>query len=281
MRPHRHDRLTERVDLIGSYRVIGRLSKGGMGDILLAERRRFDGSSEQVVLKRLSSELQEEPYVSMFMGEATVMSRLDHPNLVRLLDVPIIDGDHCLALELVHGTNLFHLTKRARTTHDPIPVELAVYIGLEVLAGLAYAHNAKVDGVSINLVHRDVKPGNVLLSREGEVKLTDFGVAKSDLATLKTTTGVVKGTPHYLCPEQVKGEPVTPRSDLFSLATVLVETITGRLLFKRDTLAATLVALTTGDRQPIETLLPSRHSALAAVLERALAVEPMLRFESA
>ncbi len=269
------------LDPTASYRVIGRLSRGGMGDILLAERRTFDGTTDQIVLKRLAAELQEEPYVSMFMSEAKVMSRLDHPNVVRLLDVPVVDGARCLALELVHGTNLYHLMRWSRRGHGPIPVELVVYIGLSVLAGLSYVHAAKVDGAPIHLVHRDVKPGNVLLSRTGEVKLTDFGVSKSSLSTEITALGVVKGTPHYLSPEQIKGDPVNPRSDLFSLAVVMVEVLAGRPLFKQETLAGTLLAVSTGDRPDVESLLPRRHRALAAVLERALTVDPAGRFESA
>jgi serine/threonine-protein kinase len=269
------------IETNGSYRVIGRLSRGGMGDILLADHRQFDGTSEQVVLKLLAPELQEEPYVSMFMSEATVMSRLDHPNVVRLLDLPIVNGSRCLALELVQGTNLYQLMRQARRGGETVPPELAVYVGLEVLAGLAYAHSAKVDGIPINLVHRDVKPGNVLLSNRGEVKLTDFGISKHDLSTLKTSRGVVKGTPHYLSPEQVKGDPATARSDLFSLAAVLVEVMSGVVLFKRETLASTLLAVCTGDRARVERLVPRDYRALARVLERALSVDPSQRFESA
>jgi serine/threonine-protein kinase len=252
-----------------------------MGDILLADRRRFDGSREQVALKLLSPELQEEPYVSMFMGEATVMSQLDHPNVVRLLDIPVVNGSRCLALELVRGTNLYQLMRHTARKGETLPVEVAVYIGLELLAGLSYAHATKVDGIMINLVHRDVKPGNVLISREGEVKLTDFGISKSDLSTLKTSRGIVKGTPHYLSPEQVKGDPVTPRSDLFSLAAVLVEAISGEPLLKRDTLASTLLSVSTGDFKRVAEVLPKRHATLAAVLERALSIDPMQRFETA
>src|SRR5688572_1546074 len=175
-----------------------------MGDILLAERRNFDGSMMQVVLKRLAPELQDEPYVSMFVSEAKVMSRLDHPNVVRLLDTPMVDDARCIALELVSGTNLYQLMRHVHSAHETLPVEVVVYVGLQVLAGLAYAHQAKVDGVTINLVHRDVKPGNVLISKEGDVKLTDFGISKSDLSIGTTSRGVVKGTPHYLSPEQVK-----------------------------------------------------------------------------
>jgi eukaryotic-like serine/threonine-protein kinase len=252
-----------------------------MGDVLLAERLDSNGSSEKVALKRLAPELQDEPYVSMFVSEAKVMSRLDHQNVVHLLDTPLVDGAQCIALELVEGANLYQIMRRAHQLHDPLPVDVVVYIGLEVLAGLAYAHAARVDGSPIHLVHRDVKPGNVLLSRDGDVKLTDFGISKSDLSIGTTSRGVVKGTPHYLSPEQVKGDRATARSDLFSLANVMVEAITGIGLFKRDTLASTLLAVSTGERAEIESLFARRHRALARVLERALATAPAMRFESA
>lgn len=260
-----------------SYHIVGRLSRGGMGDILLAERRSLF-ESEMVVLKRLSRELEQAPYVAMFMTEARVMARLEHPNVVRLIDTPMVDGASCLALELVRGTNLYQLHKRARMEDDPLPVGVVLYIGLQILAGLEYTHSAKVDGRPLELVHRDVKPGNILVSFDGEVKLTDFGISKSILSMQTTSQGVVKGTPHYLAPEQIRGGRATRRSDIFSLAVVLVEAATGVHLHKRDTLAGTLFAVTSKERPPISDLLPSP---LASVLERALALDPAERYGTA
>lgn len=260
-----------------SYHVVGRLSRGGMGDILLAERRSLF-ATELVVLKRLSPDLDQAPYVAMFMTEARVMARLRHPNVVRLLDTPIVDGAHCLALELVRGTNLYQLYKRARMEGDPLPLDVALYVGLETLAGLAYTHSAEVDGRPLELVHRDVKPGNVLVSFDGDVKLTDFGIAKSILSMQTTSQGVVKGTPHYLAPEQIRGGRASRRSDIFSLAVVLVEAATGLRLHKRDTLAGTLFAVTSGERPPIDHLLPAP---LLSVLDRALSLDPADRYATA
>jgi serine/threonine protein kinase len=265
------------------YEIIDTLQKGGMGEVVLAEAIDTQGKKSRVVLKRLLADLlEDEKYVRMFLLEAQVMSRLDHPNIVKFYDVPQIDGKQCLAMEYVLGVNVHHVLKRCRKLNTQIPPQLAVHIMAEVLQGLHYAHTFVLDdGCPLELVHRDVTPGNLLLSFDGEVKVTDFGISKSKMSQLSTTVGVVKGTTRYLSPEQIRGDQATARSDLFSSATVLVEMLTGAPLFDRGTVPPTLFAIASGQRERIEKLLPVPAPRLAAVLEKALALDPRQRHASA
>jgi serine/threonine-protein kinase len=265
------------------YTVIETLQRGGMGEILVAQMNDGSGTAESVVLKRLLADLlSDEKYVKMFREEIEVMSRLDHRNIVRVIDLPIVDGKQCLAMEYVRGVNVFHLLKRCRVQQIRIPPPLAIFIMREVLEGLDYAHSFLLpDGRPLELVHRDMTPGNVLLSFDGDVKITDFGIAKSKMSHLSTTVGVVKGTTRYLSPEQIKGAAATTRSDLFACGSLLAELLTGEPLFDRGTVPPTLLAIASGDRPPMIQHLPFHAPQLAAVLERVLSLMPGKRQESA
>lgn len=267
--------------IFGGYRIISAIQRGGMGELFLAER--VTGNREKVVLKRLLADyLADERYVRMFLSEAKVMSSLDHPNIVKVIDVPVIDEKQCLAMEYVQGRNLAQILRRCRELNTAIPAQAALSIICEVLRGLDYAHNFVLgDGRPLGLVHRDVTPGNILISFDGEVKITDFGISKSEMSSVSTTVGVVKGTTRYLSPEQIRGQPATPRSDLFSASVVLVEALTGHALFDHGTVPPTLFAIVTGQRPPIAELLPFDAPKLAAVLERALDLNADRRHESA
>lgn len=267
--------------IFGGYRIISAIQRGGMGELFLAER--ITGNREKVVLKRLLADyLADEHYVRMFLSEAKVMSSLDHPNIVKVVDVPIIDNKQCLAMEYVQGRNLAQILRRCRELNTTIPAQAALTIMCEVLRGLDYAHNFVLgDGRPLGLVHRDVTPGNILISFDGDVKITDFGISKSEMSSVSTTVGVVKGTTRYLSPEQIRGQAATPRSDLFSASVVLVEALTGRALFDHGSVPPTLFAIVTGQRPPVAELLPLDAPKLASVLERALDLKVERRHESA
>ena len=258
--------------VFGPYRILSVIQRGGMGEIFLAEIAEGREAGRKVVLKRLLADfLDDERYVSMFQAEARVMSRLDHPNIVRVLDLPLVDGMQCLAMEFVHGRNVLQILKRSRALRQPLDPAFAVWVMRHVLEGLHYAHSAVLeDGRPLDLVHRDVTPGNILVSFDGAVKITDFGIAKSKMSMVATTVGVVKGTTRYLSPEQIRGEEVTRRSDLFSSAAVLVEMLTGTPLFERGSVPPTLFAIVKCQRPPVAELLPFPAPRLAAALERAL-----------
>jgi eukaryotic-like serine/threonine-protein kinase len=267
----------------GRYEIIDTLQRGGMGEVLLADRIDEDGSKTPVVLKRLLADyLADDRYVAMFLVEARVMAQLDHPNIVRLTDMPVIDGKQCLAMEYVHGQSVLQILNRCQTLGTQMPPQIALFIICGVLNGLHYAHTFVLDdGRPLELVHRDITPGNMLVSFEGDVKITDFGIAKSKISSLSTTVGIVKGTTRYLSPEQIRGDLLTPRSDLFSCATVLIEMLTGVPLFDRGNVPSTLFAIVNGQRPEIGKLLPFEAPMLAAILERSLAIDPRARFGSA
>lgn len=264
------------------YRLVAGIAKGGMGEVYLAlEEGR--GAPKKVIIKRLLAELREnKEYREMFRFEADVLTRLSHPNIVAMLDLPLIDGVPCIALEYVHGRSLARLMERLFELDRRFPVAMAGTVLLHVLEALQHAHDVKLtDGSSLELVHRDVTPGNILLSFAGEVKLTDFGIAKGKTAAFSTTAGIVKGKARYLSPEQILGERATPRSDVFSAACVGVEMLSGTPLFERAAVPKTLEAIVQGLRPSLAELLPPEAAMLIPVLERGLARDPSFRYPSA
>lgn len=267
----------------GRYRVLRPLQRGGMGEVLLAEALDGEGHGTKVVLKRLlPSLIGQDSFDAMFAHEARLMSLLDHPNIVRVVDQPVISGQICLALELVQGRNLHQTVRRLREKQLRCPPQIALYILRHALYGLEHAHRAKdASGQPLGIVHRDVTPGNILLSFDGAVKVTDFGIAKSATSGIATAVGLVKGTTRYLSPEQVRGWPLSARSDVYSAAVVLTELLTGEPLFSNPAVAPTLFQIVRGERPPIASRLPFQAARLAATLERALSVLPEDRPESA
>ena len=265
-------------DLIGGYRVESVIQQGGMGEVFLVTA--VDGGDAPLVLKRLPlhADDDEDGYASMFRAETEVMSRLRHPNIVSVLDSFETEGEMCLALEFIRGRNLLQLQRACAEKQISIAPGVGVYIMVQVLEGLHYAHTFVLeDGRPLGLVHRDVTPGNVLVSFNGEVKVTDFGIAKSVMSQVSTRVGVVKGTTRYLSPEQIRARPVTPRSDVFSASVVLTELLTGEPLFDRGNVAPTLFAIVNGERPEVAKLLPFAAPELSGVLEEALATDPDAR----
>jgi serine/threonine-protein kinase len=210
---------------VGDYEILGRLGAGGMAEVLLA---RTEGSSHQVVLKRLLPKYAKNPEAArMFMDEARILSRLNHPNIVRIYDVAQANGQHYLVMEHLDGVDL---RKIKSEFGGKVPIGAAVAIAMEAAAGLHYAHELVNDqGRSLELVHRDVSPANIVVTGSGEVKLIDFGIATAIVREQETRTGIVKGTHSYMCPEQVRMLPLDRRGDIYSLAVVLFELTSGLL----------------------------------------------------
>ena len=258
-----------------------------MAEVFLAETERDTGTAagRRVALKMMAKSVDEES----FADEADLMALLDHPNLVRQLEVGTAFGRHFIAMELLEGGDLGTRLKslRARTsTGDPwgLSPSLALHVAIELLRGLASFHGAKTrSGRPLGLVHGDVTPANCFFSGRGEVKLGDFGVAKSAALGIGPAEGVTAGKLHYLSPEQTRHEKLTPRSDLFSLGIVLCELLTGRHPFLPPPGRAPLSddAVLTLLRSGRPDLPASLSPELAAVLRRALAADPEQRFQTA
>jgi serine/threonine-protein kinase len=215
------------------YHVVNKIAHGGMAEIFLAVQTGAEGFQKQVVLKRILPALAADPsFVRMLVDEAHIASTLNHSNVVQVLDLGKSGDQFFLVLEFVDGWSLEQVRRRAKKARMKIPLPLALYIVSALCRALAYAHGRKRNGQALGIVHRDVTPQNVLLSREGEVKLADFGIAKAIGKREKSVTGVIKGKFAYMSPEQSIGAELDERSDLFSVGTVLYVLTTGRKPFE-------------------------------------------------
>lgn len=233
-------------DLFGKYRLVEKVASGGMGTVHRALYCPEGGFEREVAIKRMHPHLAEVPkIVAAFRREAALCSRLLHPNIVQVLDFGSIGETYFLAMEYVDGMTLRSLMLRAREAGLPIPAELTAHIGRALLSGLGYAHSGALDsdGRPLRIIHRDLCPTNVLLSRHGAVKVADFGVAKAlrDAASLQTRT--IAGHVAYLAPEQARGEALDPRCDLYAVGVILWELLCGEFLFERETEAESLRAI--------------------------------------
>ncbi|CAN94107.1 Protein kinase [Sorangium cellulosum So ce56] len=285
----------------GGYALLARLSAGGMAELFLACRRGPAGIAHPVVVKRLRPEARRDPsIVRMFLWEAWISARLQHPNVIRFHDFVVHEGRHHLVIEYVPGCDLAAAARALFAEGRPFPLEAAIEIGLGVLRALGHAHGLRDDGGKlVGLVHRDVSPQNVLLSLEGEIKLIDFGVAQmtgmsgteeagpfgspcsSDDAAPSSGGGTVKGKLGYVAPEQLRGQRVDARADLFAVGVILFELLTARRLFHRKDDGATMGAVLSGEVPAIAPLRPACPALLEGAIRRALARDPEGRFETA
>jgi len=251
-----------------------------MAEIFLAQSHGPEGFEKQVVIKRIRSGLADDPsFIQMFIAEARVASKLNHANVVHIFDFDQHEDSYYLAMEYVRGKSLAEVHRRARTAGRPFPPVLAAQIALEVARGLAYAHRLTEHGQPVGLVHRDVTPHNVLISYDGAVKLTDFGIAKA--SNRASTAGMLKGKFAYMAPEQARGEPVDARTDLFALGITLWELLTGSRLFDGDSDVAVLRAVQEREIAAPAGLNPAVEVALSEVVMTALQRDPARRFQTA
>jgi serine/threonine protein kinase len=216
-------------------------------------------------------------YIAMFADEARLVAMLDHPNVVRVFEVGEHAGLPFLAMELLHGCSVGWLQR-----HGARSPEEVLHIGIAAAAGLHHAHERRdAAGAPLHIVHRDVKPHNLFVTCDGTVKVLDFGVARARDRSVQTRSGVVKGTLRYLAPEQCRAQPVDPRADVFSLAVVLWELVTGQPLFLRDSDLETMLAITEHDAPRVTAIVPGTPAVLDAIIARALARDRDARFASA
>jgi serine/threonine-protein kinase len=216
------------------YELLDRIGVGGMAEIFRAKAVAAGGFEKPVAIKKILPHLsQDKRFVQLLIAEAKVLSQLRHRNIVQIFDVGLgDDGQYFLVMEFVDGTDLGAVQKTLEGRRRRLPLDLVLHVGAEVCEALEHAHGAKApDGAAMRLVHRDVSPSNVLLSRAGEVKLTDFGIAKR--AEEHTGHGAVRGKFAYISPEQARNEPVDARSDVFSVGVLMYELCLGKRLFSQ------------------------------------------------
>jgi eukaryotic-like serine/threonine-protein kinase len=269
--------------LLDGYDVIRRLGLGGMAEVLLARQLGPEGFHKQVALKRILPQLATDPiFVDMFLREARLAVRINHPNVVQIHDLRRTDTDYFIVMEYVHGWNLDEVVKTAARAGATLPVELACRIAADVCAGLHAAHTAHDDeGRRLVIVHRDVSPHNVLVSRTGSVKLTDFGVAKAANATSVTKTEGLKGKFHYMAPERMHGGDADERSDIYAAGLVLYLLLTGKHPFQRETEYDTWLAAIDAGITPPSRLRPDLPASLERIVLRAVEKDRGARHASA
>ena len=221
---------------IGKYKIISKISSGGMGEVYLAKEKGTAGLERLVAFKMILPHFTEDAeFVSMFLEEAKLTAQLSHQNIVSIFEFDKFENTYYIAMEFVDGITLADLIKELVDSKQNIHISNCLFIIIQICIALDYAHRKKsLNGMPLNIVHRDVTPKNVMISFEGEVKLMDFGIAKATSREYKTRTGTIKGKIMYLSPEQIMGKSLDRRSDLFSLGTLFFELITGHKLFKGD-----------------------------------------------
>jgi serine/threonine-protein kinase len=266
----------------GRYRIARKIADGGMAEIFLGTQHGAEGFERPVVLKRILAPLVADPqFRNMLIDEAHVAMGLNHSNIVQVLDLGHVRGRYFLVLELVDGWDLSQVMARAETARFPVPPEILLYITAEVCRALAYAHARTRDGKPLGIVHRDVSPQNVLVSEQGEVKLTDFGIAKAMGRREQTSQGVIKGKLAFMSPEQASGHPLDHRSDLFSVGTMLYLFFTKRKPFEAPTDLESIMRVRECRFIPPEQHVPSLDPALVQILRRAMRGAPAERYQSA
>jgi serine/threonine-protein kinase len=261
--------MAKKLTKIGRYKILAELGRGAMGVVYKAEDPNLD---RLVALKTINlpddADVRQE-YHKRFFLEAKAAGKLHHPHIVTMFDCGEHDGMAYLAMELVEGIDL-----RTRMVEEGVSPLDAVRIAREVAEGLAYAHERGV-------VHRDIKPGNIMLNGGGAAKIMDFGLARMRMADHKTTTGMVLGTPRYMSPEQISGQPVDPRSDIFSLGIVLYEMLTGTRLFSGEDIEQVQHSITQTEHVPPTRAVAGLPALLDFVVARALKKDPAVRYQEA
>jgi serine/threonine protein kinase len=266
---------------IDRYVVLEHLSEGGMGAIYVGKKLGAGGFEMEVVLKQLLPEFtQQEEFIDLFLREAKLSATLDHANIVHTIDLVTAGGEYFIVMEYLPGGDLRTLLKRAKRRGKRFSPAAAIYICREVLSALAYAHVKRdFDGKPLKLIHRDVSPSNVLVSYSGEVKLTDFGIAKA--ATHNSLFYKVKGKIGYMSPEQAKSESLDHRSDLYSLAVCMYEVITGERLFVHAGLTTSADEIYSQPVPQVSRKVPGLTPDLDAIMAKALSIDPDVRYQTA
>jgi hypothetical protein len=273
----------QKPGVFGQYALIARIGQGGMGETWKARRRDLQ-NAPIVVIKRILPQYASDPdFVSSFVAEAHVTASLDHPNVAHILDFGRVKDEYFFAIEFVHGRTIEGLLEcAARAGFRTLPIPVACYLAIQMLEGLGYAHSRSTpSGIPLGIVHRDISPDNVLVGFDGQVKVVDFGVAKSRLTSREETqSGLVKGKWPYFSPEQARGESLDGRSDLFAVGVTLYRMLCGRLPFEGAHLAAVYKMLKADFVSP-RLIDPSIPTVVVDAIERALEVNREKRFQSA
>jgi serine/threonine protein kinase/ABC-type branched-subunit amino acid transport system substrate-binding protein len=272
-------------NVFGRYRLIADVGRGGMSDVYLAVTEGTEAAArfqKLLVIKMLKPELSEDSeFVAMFLNEARLAARLNHPNVVQTIEVGEAGGRYFLAMEYLEGQPL-HRVLRHNDARARLGLDMRLHMLIQALAGLHYAHERRdYDGSPLDIVHRDVSPANLFVTYEGNVKLMDFGIAKARDSNSETRVGVFKGKAAYVAPEQARGESVDRRADVYSVGVVLWELLTGRRLWSGLTQIEMLRRVVAGDIATPRSVDPRIPAELEEICMKALAFRKEDRFSTA
>ncbi|MFC1611202.1 protein kinase [Myxococcota bacterium] len=267
----------------GRYLLERRLAMGGMAEVFLGRIEGPEGFQKKVVVKRILPHLQhDDNHVKMFLDEARLAARFDHPNLIQVYELARIEDQYCLAMEYIEGEDVAAILDESLRLSRAIPIDIAVYIVGCAAEGLHYVHELTTEtGDALNVVHRDISPANIIVTWRGGIKIVDFGIAKHEISTSQTVAGTLKGKFSYMSPEQARGEPVDRRSDIFSLGTILYELLTVTPCFAGSNQIEILDNVINARFNPVREVRPEVPKSLETVLSRMLTVKRTSRFSTA
>jgi serine/threonine-protein kinase len=269
------------VSTIGKYQLIANLGHGGMADVFLSVVHGPVGFNKLTVVKRLRPSLAEEPeFLAMFLDEARLAARLNHPNVVQTNEVGVADGMYFIAMEYLDGQPLNRILHRG-AKHGDLPRGPLLRIVADALAGLHHAHELQdYDGTPISVVHRDASPHNIFITYEGQTKVVDFGIAKAATRSAETRGGVLKGKIAYMAPEQARSDEVDRRADIYAMGLVLWEVLTGSRL-RRGSDLEMLDRIAAGEVPLLSKALPDCPPELEAIVKRSTALAKADRYATA
>jgi eukaryotic-like serine/threonine-protein kinase len=265
------------------YKVLEKIASGGMAEVFRAESAGLEGFKKTVAIKRVLPHLSEKKqFIGMFLDEARVSAQLSHSNCVQVFDIGVGDNTYFIVMEYVDGADLKGLIENRKKSNTPFPVEEACLICVRICEGLSYAHElTDNNGESLHIVHRDMSPPNVLITRFGEVKIVDFGLAKANSQLEKSEPGIIKGKFSYLSPEAAQGLPVDGKTDIFAVGIILWELLAGRRLFMGETDLETVRMVQQAKVPSIRAINPKVSVELERVMMKALAGDPAARYQTA
>jgi serine/threonine protein kinase len=271
----------EKMDRIGPYLLQQKIARGGMAELFLADYLRRDGFKRRAAIKRILPHLAgNQDFIKMFTREARVAALLQHPNVVQIFDYGKIKNAYFIAMEYIDGKNLGEILAALK---QGLPIDKAVFIISRICKGLDYSHTKGDEntGESFHIVHRDISPQNLLISYQGEVKISDFGISKARSEPSLTQAGVVKGKMAYLSPEQALGEPIDHRADIYALGLVFYETLTGKRVYTFSSDVEAIRAIPTMAIEPVRNSVPEVNEELNRIVMKCLEKQKDLRYQSA
>ncbi|HEY2900287.1 MAG TPA: serine/threonine-protein kinase [Polyangia bacterium] len=266
------------------YRITERVAAGGMAEVFRGVAESLQGFKKNIAIKRILPNLtKNKKFVAMFLDEARLSLALQHANIVQVFDIGHADDTYFIVMEYVDGVHLKSLMEWRRRISRRIPIAHTLYIIMEMCKGLSYAHELlnPDTGKPLGIVHRDISPPNVLISKQGEVKVVDFGLAKATSQLENTDPGVVKGKMSYLSPEAARGEEVDHRADIFAVGILLYEMLTGKRLFYGETDYQTVELVRNAKIPPLKAQNPQVEPELEDIVRKSLARRPEDRYQSA